>query len=92
MNKFLEKIRGLEEKKRKNAVLIMSAITMILVILIWIAYMRAVVSPIDRVENNQENIETSLAHAVASAPQNVILWIENFMHHLLEQRKTIIER
>jgi len=92
MGKFFEKLRGLEERKRKIAVWVMSAIAMFLVVLMWAAYMRAMVLPAERTEDGRANIAASLAQAAASIPHTAALWIESSVHYLFQQREIIIEK
>lgn len=92
MREFFKKLRELDEKKRKVAVWVMSAIAMFLVILVWAGYMRAVVRPTDDIEQGRANAISSLAKAAASVPHTAALWIADSAHYLFQQREIVIEK
>lgn len=92
MSEFFKKLRGLDEKKRKVAVWVMSSIAMFLVILVWAGYMRTVMRPTDDMKQDSANVVSSLAKAAASIPRVAGLWIAGSAHYLLGQREIVIEK
>lgn len=92
MGNFFEKLRGLEERKRKVVVWVMSAAAMIVVVIIWIAYMWAVSYPAQGVDEKKVGVVPLFGRAAESLPRNAGLWISGAASYIFGHREVVIEK
>ena len=92
MGKFLEKLLRLEKEKRKIAALVMSAAAMIVVIIIWIAYMSTVMRTVEGTGEKRAGFMPLFAKAAQSFPWEAGLWVAKAAHYLFGQREVVIEK
>lgn len=89
---FFDKIRELEEGRRKIAAGVMSAIAMIIVILVWITYASMVMGPAKSGEGAGAGIAASLARTTLSFPQTLGSWASSVARYFFGQREVVIEK